>query len=71
MHLIVFTRNNIHVCQVLDRLIFALEIDSKVFHEILKPLLDAESSENIVRPSFNLDEDSPIPKKAIINLNCE
>jgi hypothetical protein len=56
---------------VLDRLIFALEIDSKVFHEILKPLLDAESSENIVRPSFNLDEDSPIPKKAIINLNCE
>jgi hypothetical protein len=40
--------------------IFALEADSKIFHEVLKPLFDAKSGENIVRPSFNLDEDFPI-----------
>jgi hypothetical protein len=37
-----------------------LALDSKIFDEVLKPLLDAELGENIVKPSFNLDDDYPI-----------
>ncbi len=48
-----------------------MEVDSNIFHEVFKPLLDVESNENIVRPNFNLDEDSPIQKKAKIDLDCE
>jgi hypothetical protein len=55
----------------LGRPILALKADSNIFDEKLKPLLDAKSSENIVRPSFNFDENSPIQKKAKINLDCE
>jgi hypothetical protein len=39
--------------------------------KILKPLLDAKFNENIVRHVFNLDDDSPIKKKAKINFDCE
>jgi hypothetical protein len=50
--------------------ILALKADSKIFDEVLKPLLDVESGKNIVKPIFNLDDDSPIHKRAK-NLNCE
>lgn len=71
MHLIVLTRNNIHACQVLGRLIIALEVDLEIFDEVLKPLFDAESSENIIKPNFNLDDDSLIQRTAIVNLDSE
>jgi hypothetical protein len=51
--------------------ILALEADSKIFDEVLKPLLYAKLGKNIVRPIFNLDDDSPIQNKSIINLDCE
>ncbi len=60
LHFIIFTWNNICACWMLGKSILALEVDSKLFHQVLKPLLDAESCENIVKPSFNLDEDFPI-----------
>ncbi len=66
-----FIGNSIRACQALGRLILALEVDSKIFNEVLKPLLDAKLSENIVRHVFNLDDDSPIEKRAKINLDCE
>jgi len=56
---------------VLGRPIFALEVDSKIFDKVLKPLLDVDSSEIIVRLVFNLDDDSPIKKRTRIDLNCE
>jgi hypothetical protein len=55
----------------LGRLILALEVDSKIFNEVLKPLSDAKLSKNIVRHVFNLDDDSPIEKRVKINLDCE
>jgi hypothetical protein len=56
--------NNIHVCRALRRPILALEANSKIFDEVMNPLLDAELSKtNIVRLVFNLDDDSPIQKK--------
>ncbi len=69
--LIVFTGNNICACWALGRLIFALEVDSKIFNEVLKPLLDAKLGENIVRHVFNLDDNSPIKKKTKNNLDYE
>jgi len=48
---------------VLGRPILAFEVDPKIFDEVLKPLLDVKSGENFVRPSFNLDDDSPIVSK--------
>jgi hypothetical protein len=45
---------------VLGRLILAFEVDSKTFDEVLKPLLDAKLGENIVRPIFTRNDDSPI-----------
>jgi hypothetical protein len=56
----VLTKNNIRVCLVLGRPIFALEVDLKIFDEVLKPFLDAKLDEIIVQPVFNLDDDSPI-----------
>jgi hypothetical protein len=58
--LIIFIGNNIRVCWALGRPTLAFEVDSKIFDQVLKPLLDAKSSENIVRLVFNLDDDSPI-----------
>jgi hypothetical protein len=55
----------------LGRLILALKVDLKIFDEVLKPLLDVDLGENIVKPSFNLDDNSPIQKKARVNLDCE
>jgi hypothetical protein len=45
---------------VLGRPILTLNVDSKIFDQILKPLLDAKFNENIVRLVFNLDDNSPI-----------
>jgi hypothetical protein len=56
----VLTKNNIRVCLVLGRPILALEVDLKIFDEVLKPFLDAKLDEIIVQPVFNLDDDSPI-----------
>ncbi len=68
----VLTGNNIHVCQVLGRPTLALEANLKIFDEVLKPFFDAKLSEtNIVRSVFNLGDDSPIHKRARINLNYE
>jgi hypothetical protein len=55
----------------LGRLILALKVDLKIFDEVLKPLLDVDLGENIVKPSFNLDDNFPIQKKARVNLDCE
>jgi hypothetical protein len=55
--------NNIPACQALGRPILALEVDSKIFDEVLKPLLDVKSIEIIVRPIFNLDEKFLVQKK--------
>jgi hypothetical protein len=68
---LVFTRNSICACRTLGRPILALEADSKIFDEVLKPLLDADLGKTIVHPIFNLDDDSPILKKTRINLDCE
>jgi hypothetical protein len=43
---------------VLGRPILALEVDSEIFDEVLKPFLVAESNGTIVLPIFNLDDDS-------------
>jgi hypothetical protein len=59
------------VCWALGRPILALEADLEIFDEVLKPLLDAKSSKTIVWLVFNLDDDSPIKKKTIINFHCE
>jgi hypothetical protein len=67
----VLIRNNICVCWAFGKPIFALEVDSEIFDEVLKPLLDANLGKIIVRPIFNLDDDSPIKKKIRINLNYE
>jgi hypothetical protein len=53
---------------VLGRLIVALEVDLEIFDEVLKPFLDVELSENIVKPNLNLDDDSPIQKRGTINI---
>jgi len=71
LHLIVLTRHNIRACWALGRPILALEVDSEIFDEVLKPLFEVELGENIVKSCFNLDDNSPIQKKARINLNCE
>ncbi len=44
-------------------MILTLKVDSKIFDEVLKPLLDVELGENFVKPGFNLDDDSPIVNK--------
>jgi hypothetical protein len=67
----VLTWNSIHAYRALGRPILALEADSKIFDEVLKPLLDVDLSETIVRPIFNLDDNSPIKKITKINLDCE
>lgn len=67
----VLIRNNIRVCWVFGRPILALEVDSEIFYEVLKPLLDANLGKVVVRPIFNLDDDSPIKKKIRINLDYE
>jgi hypothetical protein len=36
------------------------EVDSKIFDQVLKPLLDVKLGENIMKLVFNLDDDSPI-----------
>jgi hypothetical protein len=69
--LIAFTRQIIGVYRELGRPILALEANSKIFDEVLKPLLDAKLGENIVKLYFNLDDDSPIRKRVRININCE
>jgi hypothetical protein len=69
--LIALTRNNICACQALGRPILAFEANLEIFEKVLKPLLDAKSNENIVRPGFNLDDDFPIQKRVRINLDCE
>jgi len=63
--------NCILACCALGRSILALEVDYEIFDEVFKPFLDAKSSENIVKPSFNLDDNSPIQKKIVINFDCE
>jgi hypothetical protein len=45
--------------------------NSKIFDEVLKLLLDADSCETVVSPAFNLDDDSPIKKRTRINLDYE
>jgi len=71
LHLIFLTRNNICAYWKLGKLIPILEVDSKIFREVLKPLLDVKLGKNIFRLDFNRDEDSPIQKRAKINFNCE
>jgi hypothetical protein len=71
LHLIIFTGNSIRACWALGRPTLAFEADLKILDEVLKPLLDVESSKNIVRLVFNLDDDFPIQKKIKINLNYE
>jgi hypothetical protein len=44
--------------------ILALKVVSKIFDEVLKPLLDAKSGQNFVKHGFNLDDDSPIMSKS-------
>jgi hypothetical protein len=56
----VLTRNNIHVYWVLWRPILALEANSKIFDEVLKPLLDVDLGKTIVPLIFNLNDGSPI-----------
>jgi hypothetical protein len=58
----VFIGNNICACQALGRPILALEANSEIFDEMLKPLLDANLGKIIVQHVFNLDDDSPIQK---------
>jgi hypothetical protein len=60
LYLIILTWNSIFACRVLGKSILALEVDSKIFHEVLKPFLDAKLGENIVSLNFNLDKDFPI-----------
>jgi hypothetical protein len=68
---IIFLRTNICVCQALKRSILVLEANLEILDEVLKPLLDVELRENIVKLGFNLDDNSPIQKRAKINLDCE
>jgi hypothetical protein len=56
---------------VLRRLILAFKANLKIFHEVLKPFLDAESGKNIIRIIFNLDDNFAILKRARINLDFE
>jgi hypothetical protein len=63
--------NNIRVCWALGMPILALEANSKIFTEVLKPLLDANLSKTIVQLVFNLDDNSSIKKRSRINLDCE
>ncbi len=67
----VLTLNSIRACRALGRSILALELDSKIFDEVLKPLLDVNLGETIVQPIFNLDDNSPIKKRTKINLDCK
>jgi hypothetical protein len=67
----VLIRKSIHVCWALGRPILALEVNSKTFDEVLKPLLDVDSDEIIVQLVFNLDDDSFIKKRTKINLDHE
>jgi hypothetical protein len=61
--LIVLIGNNIHAHQGLGKLILALEVDTKIFDEVLNPLLDVESSKIIILLVFKLDDDYPIQEK--------
>jgi hypothetical protein len=67
----VLIKNNISVCQVLGRPILALEVNSEIFYQALKPLLDANLGKTIVQPIFNLDDNSPIKKRSRINFDYE
>jgi hypothetical protein len=53
------------------RPILALEVDSKIFDEILNSLLDEKSCKNITKFGFNFDDDFPIQKRTKINFDCE
>jgi hypothetical protein len=44
----VLTWNIVCACRALGRPILALEVDSEIFDEVLKPLLDVKSGEIIV-----------------------
>lgn len=50
----------------MGRSILALKVESKIFDEVFKPLLDVELGKNFVKPSFNLDDNFPIVSK----FNC-
>jgi hypothetical protein len=67
----VLLRNSIHAYWALGRPILAFKVNSKIFDEVLKPLLVVELSKTIVWCVFNLDNDSPIQKRARINFICE
>jgi hypothetical protein len=67
--LLVLARNSICACEALGRPILALEVDPYSFDEVLKPLLDAELGKIVVWPIFNLDDDFPMKKITIFNLN--
>lgn len=69
--MIIFTGNNICVCWALGKPILVLKVDSKIFDQVLNPLLDVELGENIMKLVFNLDDDSPIWRKIVINFHCE
>jgi hypothetical protein len=47
----------------MGRSILALKVESKIFDEVFKPLLDVELGKNFVKLGFNLDDDSPIVSK--------
>jgi hypothetical protein len=51
---------NSRACWALGRPILALDADLEMFDEVLKPLLDVESSGTIVWPIFNHDDNFPI-----------
>jgi hypothetical protein len=53
--LIVLIGNNIRARGALRRLILAFKVDLEIFDEVLKPFLDVESSENIIKLVFNLE----------------
>jgi len=69
--LLVLVGNNIHICQALNKPILALEANPDIFDEVLKMPLDAKLNKIIVQSVFNLDDDSPIKKRAKFNLDCE
>jgi hypothetical protein len=47
----------------LGRLILALKVNLKIFDEVLKPLLDVDLGENIVKPNLTLMTILPSKRK--------
>jgi hypothetical protein len=60
LHLKIYTWNNIRACWALGKPILAFKVDSKIFDQVLRLLLDAKSCDNTVKLVFNLDDDYPI-----------